>query len=56
MKLEKIIIEIDKRIIELESKKKQLNIIEMDIAKRIKLETEYNAELDKLAILKHYSK
>lgn len=54
MTLNKILIEINSRIKQLEDKKHKLIILEITREERLKRETILNDEIDKLVLMKHY--
>ena len=56
MTLTKILEKIENRIIELENKKERLDLKEISAAKRTELKERYEQELDKLHIMKKYSR
>ena len=56
MKIDRIIKEIIDRIEYLENKKDKLNLLEMEISKRVQKRHEYELEIDKLYNMLRYSK
>ncbi len=56
MTFTKIIEKIENRIAELESKKEDVDLKQIKEARRRELKEEYQQELDKLYLMKHYSK